>query len=113
MSSGSTFIYIAHDQGEALTTSERVAVMSEGVIDQVSDSSAIYDHPETAFVASFVGESNPFVGKVKEVSGDTAQVKTGSGRLRGRALRTPRTGFTKTGPGSRPGPLPFDHFSNL
>lgn len=81
---GITFIYITHDQGEALTMSDRVAVMSEGVIDQVSDSTSIYDHPETAFVASFVGENNPFFGKVKEVSGDTALVETASGNIQAR-----------------------------
>ena len=81
---GITFIYITHDQGEALTMSDRVAVMSDGVIDQISDSTTIYDHPETAFVASFVGENNAFFGKVKEVSGGTVSVETGLGLLRAR-----------------------------
>jgi spermidine/putrescine transport system ATP-binding protein len=81
---GITFIYITHDQGEALTMSDRVAVMSEGVIDQISDSSTIYDRPETAFVASFVGENNPFFGKITEVSGGEATVETPVGLLRGR-----------------------------
>jgi spermidine/putrescine transport system ATP-binding protein len=81
---GITFIYITHDQGEALTMSDRVAVMSDGVIDQISDSTTIYDHPETAFVASFVGENNPFFGKVKEISGTMAVVDTGAGSLRAR-----------------------------
>jgi spermidine/putrescine transport system ATP-binding protein len=84
---GITFIYITHDQGEALTMSDRVAVMNEGVIEQISDSTTIYDHPETAFVASFVGENNPFFGKVKEVSGETAAVETGSGLLRARTSK--------------------------
>jgi spermidine/putrescine transport system ATP-binding protein len=79
-----TFIYITHDQGEALTMSDRVAVMSDGVIEQTSDSTAIYDHPETAFVASFVGENNPFFGKVVEVSGNQAQVETSVGTFAGR-----------------------------
>ncbi len=81
---GITFIYITHDQGEALTMSDRVAVMNDGVIEQISDSTTIYDHPETAFVASFVGENNPFFGKVVEVSNGTAAVDTGSGVLRAR-----------------------------
>ena len=81
---GITFIYITHDQGEALTMSDRVAVMSEGVIDQIGGSTAIYDHPETAFVASFVGENNPFFGTVKAVSGATAVVDTGAMSLRAR-----------------------------
>jgi spermidine/putrescine transport system ATP-binding protein len=81
---GITFIYITHDQGEALTMSDRVAVMSDGVIDQVSDSATIYDHPETAFVASFVGQNNAFFGKVREISGATVVVETGAGSLRAR-----------------------------
>jgi spermidine/putrescine transport system ATP-binding protein len=86
---GITFIYITHDQGEALTMSDRVAVMSEGVIDQVSDSTTIYDHPETAFVASFVGENNPFFGRVKEVRDGEALVETEVGELRGRLSKGP------------------------
>jgi spermidine/putrescine transport system ATP-binding protein len=81
---GITFIYITHDQGEALTMSDRVAVMSDGAIDQVSDSTTIYDHPETAFVASFVGQNNAFFGKVTEVSGGTVVVETDVGSLRAR-----------------------------
>ncbi|MFQ5784500.1 MAG: ABC transporter ATP-binding protein [Alphaproteobacteria bacterium] len=81
---GITFIYITHDQGEALTMSDRVAVMSEGVIEQVSDSTTVYDHPETAFVASFVGANNAFFGKVTAVSGGVAAVDTDIGALRAR-----------------------------
>ena len=70
---GITFIYITHDQGEALTMSDHVAVMSQGVIEQVDDGNTIYDQPETAFVASFVGENNYVCeGKVAEISGDYA-----------------------------------------
>lgn len=64
---GITFIYITHDQGEALTMSDSVAVMKAGVIDQISDGKSIYDDPSTAFVASFVGENNMFRGKVKSI----------------------------------------------
>ena len=81
---GITFIYITHDQGEALTMSDHVAVMSQGVIQQVGDGNTIYNHPETAFVASFVGENNLFKGKVSEVSGDYAVVETTAGALRAR-----------------------------
>ena len=55
---GITFIYITHDQGEALTMSDRIAVMNAGVIEQVGDGRTLYDKPATAFVASFVGENN-------------------------------------------------------
>lgn len=79
---GITFIYITHDQGEALTMSDNVAVMSQAVIEQIGDGNAIYNHPETAFVASFVGENNLFKGKVTEVSGDYALIDTPSGILK-------------------------------
>ncbi len=85
---GITFIYITHDQGEALTMSDRVAVMSAGVIEQMADSTTIYDHPETAFVASFVGENNAFNGTVKSIDGNTVSVETGSGMIRARRAAT-------------------------
>ncbi len=81
---GITFIYITHDQGEALTMSDRVAVMSSGIIEQVGDGSQIYDHPETAFVASFVGENNAFPGTVTELDKDTVVVATEIGPVRAR-----------------------------
>ena len=81
---GITFIYITHDQGEALTMSDNVAVMSEGVIDQVGDGNTIYDHPESAFVASFVGENNLFRGTVTDADADYATVETNVGRMRAR-----------------------------
>ncbi len=81
---GITFIYITHDQGEALTMSDRVAVMNAGVIEQVGDGRSIYDDPKTTFVASFVGENNGFEGRVIEVNGTEALVETKVGRLKGR-----------------------------
>jgi len=73
---GITFIYITHDQGEALTMSDNVAVMKAGVIDQIDTGHNIYDQPATPFVASFVGENNVFRGKVKEISGNQAVIRT-------------------------------------
>jgi spermidine/putrescine transport system ATP-binding protein len=81
---GITFIYITHDQGEALTMSDRVAVMNHGVVEQVGDGRTVYDHPQTPFVASFVGENNRFDGKVISVNGDMAEVETAMGRMVGR-----------------------------
>ncbi|MEQ9487753.1 MAG: ABC transporter ATP-binding protein [Alphaproteobacteria bacterium] len=80
---GVTFIYITHDQGEALTMSDRIAVMSAGVVQQVGDGASIYNDPATAFVASFVGENNQFHGKVTRVEDGFAVVETGMGALRG------------------------------
>ena len=74
---GITFIYITHDQGEALTMSDSVAVMKAGIIDQIADGKSIYDDPSTAFVASFVGENNCFRGKVsKIIDGQAVMVDT-------------------------------------
>src|SRR5262245_56412246 len=61
---GVTFIYITHDQGEALAMSDRVGVMSHGVLQQVGKPNEIYNTPVNGFVASFVGENNIFTGKV-------------------------------------------------
>jgi spermidine/putrescine transport system ATP-binding protein len=80
---GITFIYITHDQGEALTMSDRIAVMNEGVIEQIGDGKTVYDEPATAFVASFVGENNPFGGKVVAAEDGFAVVETAMGQLRG------------------------------
>ncbi|MDJ0929756.1 ABC transporter ATP-binding protein [Breoghania sp.] len=66
---GLTFIYITYDQGEALTMSDRVAVMNVGVIEQIGDTESVYDQPKTPFVASFVGETNRISGKILEQKG--------------------------------------------
>jgi spermidine/putrescine transport system ATP-binding protein len=89
---GVTFIYITHDQGEAFTMSDRVAVMQNGIIEQVSDSAVLYDQPATAFVATFVGENNPFSGSVAEARDGYAVLDTPQGRLMGRNLRGLKTG---------------------
>lgn len=81
---GVTFIYITHDQGEALTMSDRVAVMSQGVLEQVATPSEVYNNPSTAFVATFVGENNPFEGRVVETPEGIAVVDTEFGHIRAR-----------------------------
>jgi len=80
---GITFIYITHDQGEALTMSDRVAVMSAGIVEQVGNGEDIYNKPATAFVASFVGENNPLRGKVTKADNGHAVISTHFGPLRG------------------------------
>src|SRR5690606_17894829 len=82
---GITFIYITHDQGEALTMSDRVAVMKDGVIEQVGTGDEVYGRPATPFVASFVGETNIFRGTVAGLEGGMAVVDTPLGRMRGRS----------------------------
>ncbi|MFN8377596.1 MAG: ABC transporter ATP-binding protein [Anaerolineae bacterium] len=61
---GITFIFVTHDQEEALTMSDRIAVFSAGRIEQVGTPNEIYEHPQTPFVATFVGTSNVYVGEV-------------------------------------------------
>ena len=78
---GITFVYVTHDQEEALTMSDRIAVMNGGVIEQLDVPMEIYDHPKTRFVAGFIGESNIFDGTVKAVEGDLLRVETPSGML--------------------------------
>ncbi|MCW4116886.1 ABC transporter ATP-binding protein [Aurantimonas sp. MSK8Z-1] len=82
---GLTFIYITHDQGEALTMSDRVAVMNRGVIEQVDAPTAIYETPRTAFVAAFVGETNVIPGTVLAQSGGQVRLGTPLGPLVGTA----------------------------
>ena len=90
---GITFIYVTHDQGEALSMSDRVAVMSNGVIEQIDEPRAIYDRPLTPFVADFIGDMNFLAGEVVEAADDGFAVDAGSGivvRGRGRAVKGTR-----------------------
>ena len=90
---GITFIYVTHDQGEALSMSDRVAVMSNGVIEQIDEPRAIYDRPLTPFVADFIGDMNFLAGEVVEVADGGYAVDAGSGvvvRGRGTAAKGAR-----------------------
>jgi spermidine/putrescine transport system ATP-binding protein len=71
---GITFIYVTHDQEEALTMSDRIAVMSRGKIQQMGTPVEIYERPANRFVADFIGESNFFEGKIKSLSKNEAIV---------------------------------------
>jgi spermidine/putrescine transport system ATP-binding protein len=76
-----TFIYITHDQGEALAMSDRVGVMSQGKLQQVGTPQAIYNKPANGFVASFVGENNIFTGSVDGASGQIGTFSTSVGNF--------------------------------
>jgi len=67
---GITFLYVTHDQGEAMSLSDRIAVMNRGVIEQVGTPAEIYEAPKSSFVAAFIGDTNFFEGGVAEVVGD-------------------------------------------
>jgi spermidine/putrescine transport system ATP-binding protein len=81
---GVTFIYITHDQGEALAMSDRVGVMSQGRIQQIADPREIYNNPVNGFVASFVGENNIFTGEVEQAAAGMASFVTAHGSFRAR-----------------------------
>ncbi|HEX2320099.1 MAG TPA: ABC transporter ATP-binding protein [Streptosporangiaceae bacterium] len=70
---GITFVYVTHDQGEALTMSDRIAVMNDGLIEQLASPREIYEHPASRFVAGFIGTSNLLTGTAARV-GDSAAV---------------------------------------
>ncbi|MDY4693882.1 MAG: ABC transporter ATP-binding protein [Blautia sp.] len=74
---GLTFIYITHDQEEAINMSDRIAVMNHGKIEQIGTPDEIYNHPKTSYVAFFVGNSNILHGTVKSVEEDQASVSVG------------------------------------
>ena len=78
---GVTVVYVTHDQSEALTMSNRIAVFDDGVIQQLADPVTLYEKPENAFVAQFIGENNRLMGTVKEVSKGIATVQLDSGDL--------------------------------
>src|SRR5512147_1160842 len=71
---GITFVYVTHDQEEALTMSDRIAVMSKGKVQQMGTPVEIYERPANKFVADFIGESNFLEGKIKSISKDEASV---------------------------------------
>ena len=77
---GITFIYVTHDQEEALTMSDRIAVMNRGRLEQVGTPEEVYNHPETKFVADFIGESNIIEGYVEDMTEDSIEVTMESGK---------------------------------
>jgi spermidine/putrescine transport system ATP-binding protein len=76
---GITFVYVTHDQGEALTMSDRIAVMSAGRIEQLGTPREIYERPSTRFVAGFIGTSNLLSGEVAGLDGGRATLAFGNG----------------------------------
>jgi spermidine/putrescine transport system ATP-binding protein len=77
---GISFVFVTHDQEEALTMSDRIAVMSAGRVEQVGSPEEIYDSPATAFVAGFIGTANPLPTTIQRIAGDRAIVKLAGDR---------------------------------
>jgi putative spermidine/putrescine transport system ATP-binding protein len=90
--SGLTVVYVTHDQSEAMTMSDRIAVFNNGIIQQLAPPTELYEKPENAFVARFIGESNELKGTVSAVDKDACTVKLeGGATIRasaGAAIRT-------------------------
>ena len=86
---GITFVYVTHDQEEALTMSDRIAVMNQGRIEQVGDPGGVYDKPASSFVAGFIGVSNLMPGTVRK-SGGGGEVELDSGVT----VKAPVDGFS-------------------
>jgi putative spermidine/putrescine transport system ATP-binding protein len=78
---GVTVVYVTHDQGEALTMSNRIAVFNDGNVQQLSSPSELYESPVNSFVAQFIGENNTFTGTVKKINGNKVSVQTDSGEV--------------------------------
>jgi len=76
-----TVMYVTHDQSEALTMSNRVAVFDDGVVQQLAAPDVLYEKPDNAFVADFIGDNNRVLGRVISANGETCQVETGDGSV--------------------------------
>ncbi|MGZ8562319.1 MAG: ABC transporter ATP-binding protein [Candidatus Limnocylindria bacterium] len=104
---GITFIYVTHDQEEAMTMSDRIAVMRAGRIEQLGNPEELYERPRTAFVAGFLGVSNLLEGEVVGRDGSLVSVRMPDGAM----LRAPGEGVGSSGPvriGVRPEKLRVD-----
>jgi putative spermidine/putrescine transport system ATP-binding protein len=76
---GITIVYVTHDQSEALTMSDRIAVFNDGIVQQIDRPNALYEHPVNSFVAHFVGENNVLAGTVESIEQGYCRVALASG----------------------------------
>ncbi|MEX0922890.1 MAG: ABC transporter ATP-binding protein [Rhodovibrionaceae bacterium] len=79
---GVTVVYVTHDQTEALTMSNRIAVFDDGIIQQLASPDELYEKPQNAFVAKFIGENNKLVGKVSGEDGELCSVDVGGASIK-------------------------------
>ena len=93
---GVTVVYVTHDQSEALTMSNRVAVLHHGAIQQVATPQDLYERPDNAFVAQFIGENNRLVGTVRARDGPTCGVAVEGGQVRALAVKVDGIGSRST-----------------
>jgi putative spermidine/putrescine transport system ATP-binding protein len=88
-----TFVYVTHDQSEALTMSDRIAVFNDGMIQQIATPSELYERPANSFVAQFIGENNRLHGRVVHVNGVSCTVSVNGGSSTVEALATNMPGL--------------------
>jgi len=93
---GVTVVYVTHDQSEALTMSNRIAVFNDGVIQQLAPPADLYERPENAFVAGFIGENNRLVGKVTQLNGRLCTVAVEGGEVEALAVNVGGVGERST-----------------
>jgi spermidine/putrescine transport system ATP-binding protein len=86
---GTTFVYITHDQSEALVMSDHVAVMNQGVFEQIDTPQNLYNDPQSPFVAQFVGDNNAWSGVIKNSDDTIAEIETSEGNVFRTKLREP------------------------
>ena len=78
---GVTVVYVTHDQSEALTMSDRIAVFNDGIVQQLSTPDQLYENPQNSFVAQFIGENNKLHGRVIAINGTQCQVELANGKV--------------------------------
>ncbi len=95
---GVTMLYVTHDQVEALTMSDRIAVFDDGIVQQLASPHVLYDEPTNAFVANFIGENNRLMGTVKSVEGDVCNVELegGGGIVQAKKVNVDKVGDKTT-----------------
>jgi putative spermidine/putrescine transport system ATP-binding protein len=93
---GVSVLYVTHDQSEALTMSNRIAVINQGAIQQLATPQDLYEQPENAFVARFIGENNRLLGTVREVDGRACVVEVEGGLVRALAVKVDGIGSRST-----------------
>src|SRR5512132_3597305 len=93
---GVTVVYVTHDQSEALTMSDRIAVFNDGAIQQLATPSDLYERPANSFVAQFIGENNTLQGRVVGVNGSGCTVDVDGARIEALAVNIPGVGGSTT-----------------
>ena len=93
---GITVLYVTHDQSEALTMSNRIAVFDDGVVQQLAPPDVLYEEPVNAFVAKFIGENNVLIGKVTEVNGQSCKVDVDGFMVEANAINIAGVGENST-----------------